>query len=184
MVLGLGTPSAVWAAPAAEGQASSETEVAPAPAPTPPPPVAAPAVDPANYRMVLAGDIVVGVGGLGFVLMAAGLVLRSDASRRLDAAEASPMPDDERIAAQSQRVSLGTGLALGGGIAAAVCLTTGVTLIAVGRRRERLRRDGLLRGAQGRRFEHGFEPWVLASPVPAGARLAPAGLGLRWQLRL
>ncbi|GEM_PF-5328740 len=100
-------------------------------------------VDPANYRMVLAGDVVVGLGGVGFVTMAAGLALRADASRRESALAAAQPPDRAAIDEQSRRSSLGTNLALVGGVSAVVLIGAGVTMIALGRARERARRRSL-----------------------------------------
>lgn len=104
-------------------------------------------VDPANYRMVLAGDVVVGFGGAAFILMGAGLAVWSDANRRHDGLSALEPRDDEAVARQARRRDLGANLAIAGGVSAGALLAAGITLIVVGRAKERRRRDALLRAA-------------------------------------
>ncbi len=135
-----------------------DIEPAPAPAPAPrveaappPPSVTIPRppapeleVDPVNYRIVLAGDVLIGLGGVGFVLLGAGLVLRSDAKVQRDAQQVATEPDSTEIAKQERRLVLGNTLAWVGGISAAVLMSAGIGLILGGRARERRRRDALV----------------------------------------
>jgi hypothetical protein len=100
-------------------------------------------VDPRNYRMVLAGNIVIGLSGAGMIAMAVGLGIRSDAVTQRQALTVSDQPDLDAIARQARRIETGTQLAITGGVAAAVLLASGITLVAVGYRRERQRRLSL-----------------------------------------
>ena len=138
--------------------ASDEPEIILLPPPKPIP------VDPRNYRLVLAGDVVLGIGGAGFIVMAAGLAVRSNASRLRSALAQADMPDPDAIAKQDRQVRLGTTLALAGGISAAVLMATGIGLIAGGRSRERKRVEALL----------------TAMPTPL---LSPDTAGLLWSHR-
>lgn len=110
----------------------------------PPPPVAAIEVAPVNYRIVLAGDILVGLGGVGFVVLGTGLVLRNDARVQRDAQQVAEEPDPAEIAKQERRAMLGSTLALVGGVSAVVLMATGIGMIIGGRARERRRRDSLV----------------------------------------
>ncbi|MFV8751319.1 hypothetical protein ACNOYE_12310 [Nannocystaceae bacterium ST9] len=138
-------------------EAPSPPEIVPEPAPAPAPTIEAPAppsvpipippptieTDPVNYRIVLAGDVLIGLGGVGFVLMGAGLVVGSDAKTQRDALQVASEPDLDAIAKQERRVQLGDTLALIGGVSAAVLMSAGIGLIIGGRARERRRRDRL-----------------------------------------
>jgi hypothetical protein len=119
---------------------SSESEAEPVVVPPPPTTIE---VDPRNYRMVLAGNIVIGLSGAGMIAMAVGLGIRSDAMTQRQALTVSDQPDLDAIARQARRIETGTQLAITGGAAAAVLLASGITLVAVGYRRERLRRLSL-----------------------------------------
>lgn len=110
----------------------------------PPAPVQAIEVDPVNYRIVLAGDVLIGLGGVGFVLMGAGLVVRNDAMVQRDAQQVAEEPDQAEIAKQERRFTIGNTLALVGGVSAAVLMVSGIGMIIGGRTRERRRRDALM----------------------------------------
>jgi len=138
-------------APAPSEPAPSEPEPEPAsvepPAPSipiPPPPPETIEVDPVNYRIVLAGDVLIGIGGVGFVLMGAGLVVHSDAKVQRDAQASATDPDLDAIAKQDQRLVVGNVLALAGGVSAALLMSAGIGLIIGGRARERRRRERLV----------------------------------------
>jgi hypothetical protein len=129
--------------------------VEPSPAPSPvveaPPPPSIPVpppqpieVDPANYRIVLVGDVLIGLGGVGFVIMGAGLVVRSDAITQRDAQQVATEPNLDEIAKQDRRLVLGNALALVGGVSAAMLMGAGIGLIIGGRARERRRREALV----------------------------------------
>jgi hypothetical protein len=135
----------------------------------PPPPVLVPPpaqpveVDPRNYNMVLAGNIVIGLGGAGLVAMIVGLGLRGDAISQRRALAVSVEPDTAAIARQDRRISTGTILAISGGAASGALFVTGITLVSLGYARERKRRESLS-----------------LIPVPSFDRVS---VGLRWSLR-
>jgi hypothetical protein len=136
-------PPSVTEAPVTEAPVTEAvTEPMAPPAVTPPPiPVE---VDPRNYRMVLAGDILIGLSGAGMITMAVGLGIRSDAITQRQALTVSDQPDlEDAIDHQARRITTGSQLAITGGVAAAVLLGSGITLVALGYRRERLRRLSL-----------------------------------------
>jgi hypothetical protein len=132
----------------------------PPPHVTPPPPPVPVEVDPVNYRMVLAGDIIIGLSAAGMIVLAVGLGIRADAVTQRQALTVADVPDPDAIARQEQRVQTGTQLGIGGGVAAGVLLATGIALVATGYKRERKRREGL-----------------------PGAMLLPGGAGVSWALR-
>ncbi len=101
----------------------------------------APAPDRQNLRLVIAGDVVTGLGIGGFLLMAAGLVVRSNGLS--NATYAAQRGDDADYRAANDRADLGSTLAITGGVTALVLVTTGVALIVTGRRRERRRREAM-----------------------------------------
>lgn len=111
--------------------------------PEPPPPPSVVEVDPANYRMVLAGDIVIGLGGAGLLTMLVGLGIRSDALGQRRALGVADNPNPDAIARQDQRIETGTILAITGGATAGALFATGITLVALGYSRERKRREAL-----------------------------------------
>lgn len=132
-------------APAPAVEPAPIVEAPPPPSvPVPPPPPQPIEVDPTNYRLVLAGDVLIGLGGVGFVLMGAGLVVRSDAITQRDAQQVATEPDLDEIAKQDRRLVLGNTLALVGGVSAAVLMGAGIGLIIGGRARERRRREALV----------------------------------------
>ena len=138
-------------APAPSEPAPSEPEPEPASVEPPAPSIPIPApppetieVDPVNYRIVLAGDVLIGIGGVGFVLMGAGLVVHSDAKVQRDAQASATDPDLDAIAKQDQRLVVGNVLALAGGVSAALLMSAGIGLIIGGRARERRRRERLV----------------------------------------
>lgn len=120
--------------------AATDDEAEPVVVPPPPTPLE---VDPRNYRMVLAGDILIGLSGAGMITMAVGLGIRSDAVTQRQALTVSDQPDPDALARQARRIETGTQLAIVGGVAAAALLSSGISLVAVGYRRERLRRLSL-----------------------------------------
>lgn len=130
--------------PLAPSESVPEARVpeSPVPAAVPPPPLLV-EVDPINYRIVLVGDVLVGLGGVGFVVMCAGLLVRSDAAVLRDAEASAMAPDSGEIARQDRRIALGTNLALAGGVSAAVLFVSGIGMIIGGRQRERRRRAAL-----------------------------------------
>jgi hypothetical protein len=98
-----------------------------------------PGVDPANRKLVLAGNVVTGLGGAAFVVMAVGLLLHDNRAASGDGDgddPDAPLEEDESL-------GVGAGLAIGGGAAAGALFVSGITLMAVGYRRERLRRAAL-----------------------------------------
>jgi hypothetical protein len=147
----LAAPSSAWAT------APAQPVVAPPVVAPPPAPVE---VDPRNYRMVLSGDILIGLSGAGMIAMAVGLGIRSDAMTQRQALTVGDPPDLDAIARQDRRIQTGAQIAITGGVAAAVLLSTGISLVAVGYRRERLRRLSL-----------------------PSASFGPQGVSLRWTLR-
>lgn len=123
--------------PAASAPASASE---PAPAPVIPPPPELVEVDPTNYRIVLVGDVLVGLGGVGFLVMCAGLVVYTDAAQQRSNLAGSELD----TASLDRRVALGTQLALAGGVSAALLFASGIGMIIGGRRRERARREALV----------------------------------------
>jgi hypothetical protein len=150
---------------ASEDQAVEPAATVEPPAPSLTPAPAAPIeTDPRNYRMVLAGDIVIGVGGVGLIVMITGLALRSDAIAQRQALASSINPDADALGFQDRRLRTATTLAITGGAATAALFTTGITLVALGYARERKRRESLA--------------WQ-AIPSPS---FGHGQLGLRWQV--
>ncbi len=124
-------------------------------APTPPPETTEPAPsaepvrdvpkdtppDPRPRRLVIAGAVTMGVGGLFLGLTGAGLAIGSAAERDGDAKTTSAalagMPlskDDPELEALVRRGKLGNGLAIAGGILATMAIAAGVALIVLGKR--------------------------------------------------
>ena len=130
----------------------------------PPPPPELVEVDPANYKMVLAGDIIIGLGGAGLITMAVGLGIRADARTQRAALGVAEAPNLDAQAKQDRRIQLGTRLAIAGGASAGALFVTGITLVALGYARERRRRASLVR---------------LSAPTPT---LAPDRAGLSWAI--
>lgn len=122
---------ATWVEPGREPEAGPET-VAAAPSP---------GVDPANHRLVVAGNVITGVGLGTFIMMATGFLVASDARDRLGFATARE--DDDEIAKQQARERTGKIIGITGAAATGALLITGLTLIGVGRSRERKRRAAL-----------------------------------------
>jgi hypothetical protein len=125
------------------GEPPPEPESVTEPVPPVPPPPAPVQVDPRNYRMVLAGDVLIGLSAAGMITMVVGLGIRSDALTQRRALTVSEQPDLDAIDRQERRIDTSVQLAITGGIAAAVLLSSGISLVAVGYRRERLRRLSL-----------------------------------------
>lgn len=139
-----------------------------APIAEPPPPVLVPPpaqpleVDPRNYNMVLAGNIVIGLGGAGLVTMIVGLGVRADAANQRGALGVAVDPDTAAIARQDRRIQTATILAISGGAAAGALFVSGIALVALGHARERKRRESLS-----------------LIPAPSFGR---SSVGLRWSL--
>lgn len=149
VVVTLMATSTVQAAPGQGEPVVQPQPTAPeAPLPAVPPPVLPIEVDPANYRMVLAGNIVIGLGGAGLVAMIVGLGIRSDALTQRRALAAAIAPDLEANARQDQRIETSTIVATAGGAAAGALFVAGITLVALGYSRERKRREALNRQGQ------------------------------------
>jgi hypothetical protein len=102
-----------------------------------------PEVDPANYRTVLVGDVITGVGGAAFVTMIVGLVIYSAADDSVDRERGQAPLDQAALDEALGKRSTGLGLVIGGAAASAVLFTTGIALIVTGRKRERARRAKL-----------------------------------------
>jgi hypothetical protein len=118
-------------------------------------------VDPANHRLVVAGNVVTGLGVGAFIVMTAGFLVASDANDRLGYARARE--DDDEIARQQGRLGAGRIMGISAAAAMTAMLVAGLTLIGVGRTRERKRREAL------------ETAWV---PM-----LSPERAGLAWTLR-
>jgi hypothetical protein len=155
----LAAPSSAWATAPAQPAPPRAASAHNQPVVTPPPPAPV-EVDPRNYRMVLSGDILIGLSGAGMIAMAVGLGIRSDAVTQRQALTVGDPPDPDAIARQDRRIQTGAQIAITGGVAAAVLLSTGISLVAVGYRRERLRRLSL-----------------------PSASVGPQGVSLSWTLR-
>ncbi len=100
-------------------------------------------VAPENRRLVLAGNIVTGAGLAAFVAMTVGFLVASDARDRLGFARAKSDPDDASIDKFEGRVRTGNIVGISAAAASGALLITGLTLIGVGRSRERKRRAAL-----------------------------------------
>jgi hypothetical protein len=134
-------------APAAEPDAAVhdaswvEPGRAPAPEVAPEPGPSVIQVDAKNYRLVVAGNILTGVGLGAFIAMTTGFLVASDARDRLGFANARH--DEAEIAKQERRERTGNIVGISGAAAAGALLISGLTLIGVGRTRERKRRAAL-----------------------------------------
>ncbi|WP_146158590.1 hypothetical protein [Enhygromyxa salina] len=144
------TDPAAEVAPELEGGQASEDEAVTPPAPMLLPPPTPIEVDPANYRMVLAGNVVIGLGGAALIAMAVGLGLRADAVTQRQALSVGSDPDLDAIARQDQRIHTGAITGLTGGVAAGALFVTGITLVALGYERERRRRAAIPTATIGR----------------------------------
>lgn len=150
-------------APGDEPIVASVASEAEPPAPELLPPPEPLEVDPRNYRMVLAGNIVIGLGGAALIGMIAGLGIRSAAVTTRQALGVAIDRDDAAIARADRCIHTGTILAISGGAGAAALFTTGITLVALGYKRERERRAAL--------------SWV---PTPM---IGPTELGIHWSIQ-
>jgi hypothetical protein len=146
-----GTPAETWVEPSRE----------PAPGPEPEP-APSPGIDPKNHRLVVAGNVVTGLGLGAFIMMTTGFLVASDGRDRLGFATARE--DEDEIAKQERRVRTGNIVGITGAAATGALLISGLTLIGVGRSRERKRRAALAGG----------------SLVPL---LSPRMVGARWVFR-
>jgi hypothetical protein len=141
---------ATWVDPSREEQA---------PGPASKPPLR---VDPANHKLVVAGNVLTGLGVGAFITMTAGFVVMSGARDELGYAKRRE--DEDAIAKFEKRERTGLAIGIAGAAATGALLITGLTLIGVGRQRERKRRAAL------------SEQSLL--PV-----LGPRTAGLRWSFR-
>lgn len=137
-----------------------------------PPPSEGPEVDPKNYRLVLVGDVITGLGVGTFIMMTAGFVVASAASDKAAGLEAMGNDEDQaEIDTLDQRTRTGQIVGFTGAGLTIALLATGISLIAVGRTRERKRREALRDGQQVR----------LQWPAPSLSRRGAAvGWGLRF----
>ncbi len=136
-----------------------------------PAPAEGPSVDPKNYRLVLVGDVITGLGVGTFIMMTAGFVVASASSDK--AAGLKSMGNDEdqaEIDRLDRRTETGQLIGYTGAGLTVALLASGITLIAVGRSRERKRREALQDQPQVR----------LMWPSPSVSR---RGLGVGWTLR-
>lgn len=107
-------------------------------------------VDPKNWNMVVAGDVLIGVGMGAFAVMVAGLAVNFQGREAIDRLSLMDDATEAQRKAAQDKARLGSHLAIGGGVATAVLVGTGITLVAVGNRRERLRRETLDAAVPGR----------------------------------
>ena len=132
-----------------------------------------------NWRIVVAGDVLIGVGMGGFGLMVAGLAVQARGKQEIDRLALRDDPDDgARAQAEAQR-KLGLELAIAGAATTAALVGTGIALVVIGNRRERARRDAQDQLGWGT----GPQPWVsgLAGGLSRQASHRRVGtLGLRW----
>lgn len=136
-----------------------------------PPPTEGPSVDPRNYRLVLVGDVITGLGVGTFIMMTAGFVVASAASDKASGLKAMGNDEDQaEIDALDQRTRTGQIVGYAGAGLTVALLATGISLIAVGRTRERKRREAMPGAAQVR----------LHMPTPT---LSRHGAGVGWSLR-
>lgn len=115
---------------------------APAAAAEPPPPQAAapvptPEPTPAHpgRPMAIAGSVLIVASAAGYIVMALGLGIGSNADAELGSL--GSVDEIERRREVLDRGQLGNRLALGAGLASAALMATGVALVVVGRRRAR-----------------------------------------------
>lgn len=102
-------------------------------------PAKPPKVDPANRKLVVAGNITTGLGGAALVVMLVGLLIHQN-----QPSSGGGDPDDPTAELEdSGSLGVGGGLAIGGGAAAGALFVSGITLMAVGYRREKQRRAKL-----------------------------------------
>ena len=129
-----------------------------------------------NHRLEVTGDVLIGVGMGGFGLMVAGLAVRAEGKRTYDRLVLRDDSTPQQFADAEDRQDLGVRLAITGGALATALLASGITLVAVGSRRERLRREAL--GAeQVSWWGSGPQPWVVATR----RRQRAAGLAWSWR---
>ena len=126
-----------------------------------------------NYRMVVIGDVLIGVGMGGFGLMVAGLAVRSSGKSEYERLVLNEDATQENLDEAKARQELGLKLTLAGAGVTTALLAAGITLVAVGSRRERLRRASLEASWWGT----GPQPWVLG---PRGGRSVGANWGWRF----
>ena len=109
----------------------------PAAAAEPPPPEATPAPDQSKVGrpMAVAGSVLIMASAAGYIVMAVGLGIGSNADAELGSL--GSVDDLERRRAVMDRGQLGNRLALGAGLASAALMGTGIALVVVGRRKAR-----------------------------------------------
>lgn len=112
---------------------------APAAAAEPPPPQAATAPVPAQDRpgrpMAIAGSVLIMASAAGYIVMAVGLGIGSNADAKLGSL--GSVDDIQRRREVMDRGQLGNRMALGAGLASAALMATGIALVVVGRRKAR-----------------------------------------------
>lgn len=149
------TPDLDCATAPLERAAAPEPEPEPAPPPKPEPPGPTEAekqAEAARARrartFVIAGAVTTGVGGLLLGVMAGGLVLgrkaERDGAERTQAGIDAGTPvseDDPDLQAIVRRGKLGNGLAIAGGVLATAALAAGVTLLVLGLRGGKARKQ-------------------------------------------
>lgn len=110
----------------------------PAAAAEPPPPQAK-STESADTRpgrpMAITGSALIMAGAAGYIVMAVGLGIGSNADAEVGSL--SSVDDVERRREVMDRGQLGNRLALGAGLASAALLATGIALVVVGRRKAR-----------------------------------------------
>jgi hypothetical protein len=150
---------------------------------TPPTPTEVPPQSPeeqakerSNHRLEVTGDVLIGVGMGGFGLMVAGLAVRAEGKRTYDRLILRDDSTPQEFEDAQARQDLGVRLAITGGALATALLASGITLVAVGSRRERLRREALQQ-KQVSWWGTGPQPWVVATR----RRQRAAGLAWAWR---
>lgn len=131
-------PAETWVEP--NRGAEPEPEAAPTSSPGP-----SPGIDPKNHRLVVAGNVLTGLGLGAFIMMTTGFLVASDGRDRQGFATARE--DEDELAKQERRVRTGNIVGITGAAAAGALLISGLTLIGVGRSRERKRRAALTSGS-------------------------------------
>ncbi len=108
---------------------------APAAAAQPPQPAPAPAQTQPGRPMAIAGSVLIIAGAAGYIVMAVGLGVGSNADAELGSL--GSVDDIERRREVMDRGRMGNRLALGAGVASAALMATGIALVVVGRRKSR-----------------------------------------------
>ncbi|MGH1343459.1 MAG: hypothetical protein ACRBN8_18005 [Nannocystales bacterium] len=118
---------------------------------------ASPAQTSPGRPMAVAGSVLIMASAAGYIAMAVGLGIGSNADAELGSLGSSD--DIERRREVMDRGQLGNRLALGAGLASAALMATGIALVVVGRRR-----------AQEHRATLGWLPLERGAGLQLGAR--------------